>query len=63
MCCYLAFYFLAGCSSGKAVDNAESYISTVDAMDIPDHVKLIGLGEATHGNVEFQELKKMYLKR
>lgn len=54
--------FLAGCSSGKAVDNAESYISTVDAMDIPDHVKLIGLGEATHGNVEFQELKKDVFK-
>ena len=48
---------LTGCS-GKAADNADSFISTVEAMDIPDGVKLIGLGEATHGNVEFQELKK-----
>lgn len=49
---------LTGCSNGKAVKDAESYTSTVEAMDIPDDVKLIGLGEATHGNVEFQELKK-----
>ncbi|WP_342567616.1 erythromycin esterase family protein [Psychrobacillus sp. FSL K6-4046] len=48
---------LTGCSS-KAADNAESFISTVEAINIPDGVKVIGLGEATHGNVEFQELKK-----
>ena len=49
---------LTGCSNGEAVDDAESYITEVEDMDIPDNVKLIGLGEATHGNIEFQKLKK-----
>lgn len=49
---------LAGCGNGKAVDEAEQYISAIERIDIPDDVKVIGLGEATHGNVEFQELKK-----
>lgn len=49
---------LIGCSNGEAVDDAESYITQVEDIDIPDNVKLIGLGEATHGNIEFQKLKK-----
>lgn len=50
---------LFGCESGSAaVDNADKYVATIEQIDIPDGVKVIGLGEATHGNVEFQELKK-----
>lgn len=50
---------LSGCSnSEKAFDDAEKYISSVEEMNIPDDVKIIGLGEATHGNVELQQLKK-----
>ncbi|WP_240613624.1 erythromycin esterase family protein [Pueribacillus theae] len=49
---------LSGCGGGEAVDEAGQYISTVEEIDIPDDVKVIGLGEATHGNIEFQELKK-----
>ncbi|WP_078433821.1 erythromycin esterase family protein [Metabacillus halosaccharovorans] len=49
--------FLSGCGKGEAIENADQYISTVDQMDIPDDVEVIGFGEATHGNVEFQELK------
>lgn len=50
--------FMSGCGKGEPLDNAEENISTVDTMNIPDDVKVIGLGEATHGNVEFQELKQ-----
>ena len=52
------FVLLSGCGRGEAVDEADQYISTIEQIDIPDHVKVIGLGEATHGNIEFQELKK-----
>lgn len=52
------FFLLSGCGTGEALDEADQYISTIDQIDIPDHVKVIGLGEATHGNVEFQQLKK-----
>lgn len=49
---------LFGCGTGETVAEANPYISTIEEIDIPDDVKIIGLGEATHGNVEFQELKK-----
>ena len=49
---------LIGCNRGTTVDESEQYISTVEQIDIPNDVKVIGLGEATHGNVELQELKK-----
>ena len=52
------FVLLAGCGRGEVVKEADQYISSIEQIDIPDHVKVIGLGEATHGNIEFQELKK-----
>lgn len=51
-------FLLAGCGTVEAVDKADQYISTIEQIDIPDNVKVIGLGEATHGNIEFQLLKK-----
>lgn len=47
---------LSGCSN-KGLDEAETYISSIEEMNIPDDVNIIGLGEATHGNIELQILK------
>jgi erythromycin esterase len=53
------FALLTGCgNNGQTLDNAGNYVSTIGAIDIPDRAKIIGLGEATHGNIELQELKK-----
>lgn len=50
---------LSACSNNdKVFDEAEKYISSVQEINIPDDVTIIGLGEATHGNVELQKLKK-----
>ncbi len=49
---------LTGCGRGEAIKDASTYTSTIEDIDIPDDVKIIGFGEATHGNVEFQSLKK-----
>lgn len=49
---------LSGCGNGETVEEVDQYISTIEEIDIPDDIKVIGLGEATHGNIEFQELKK-----
>lgn len=58
LCAAISFFLLlTGCGS-KAIDGAEQFAVEVDQIDIPDDVKIIGLGEATHGNIEFQELKK-----
>ncbi|MGN7941009.1 erythromycin esterase family protein [Virgibacillus sp. 6R] len=52
------FFLLVGCGRGKAIDDAAQYLSPVEKINIPENVKVIGFGEATHGNSEFQKLKK-----
>ncbi|QSB11377.1 erythromycin esterase family protein [Lysinibacillus fusiformis] len=49
---------LAGCGEGEVVKDASQYTSKIKEINIPDDVKIIGFGEATHGNIEFQTLKK-----
>jgi len=49
---------LVGWGKVEAVKDASKYTSAVENIDIPNDVKVIGFGEATHGNVEFQTLKK-----
>lgn len=49
---------LAGCGEGEAVKDASQYTSEIKEINVPDDVKIIGFGEATHGNIEFQTLKK-----
>jgi len=52
------FMLLSACGKGTALEDADRYLSTIEQIEIPDEVQVIGLGEATHGNVEFQQLKK-----
>lgn len=46
-------------STGEAanVDELQEYALPVETLSIPEEKKIIALGEATHGNVEFQRLK------
>ena len=56
----LYFYgYFGGFTKVKPVDNEEfaKYTGSISDITIPDSVRIIGLGEATHGNVEFQQLK------
>ena len=56
----LYFYgYFGGFTKVKPVDNEEfaRYTGSISDITIPDSVRVIGLGEATHGNVEFQRLK------
>lgn len=48
--------------ASKPIDEVGSYAMTVTDELINKDVKIIGLGEATHGNKEFQELKLDVLK-
>lgn len=50
---------LTGCGKGtQPIEGIESYVTEVSDIAIPEDVRIIGLGEATHGNVELQNLKK-----
>ena len=33
------FFLLSGCGTGKTVDGADQYTSTIEKIDIPDDIK------------------------
>ncbi len=53
------FSHFGGFGTGKCADTEEfaKYAGTVEDIAIPEQARVIALGEATHGNVEFQQLK------
>lgn len=55
----IVFMRFGGFSTGEAanVDELQEYALPVEALSIQEEKKIIALGEATHGNVEFQRLK------
>ena len=46
-----------GFGTGKSADTAEfaKYAGQVSDITIPEETRIIALGEATHGNAEFQQ--------
>ena len=48
--------------ASKKMDEVDAYALSVTDKLVERDVKIIGLGEATHGNKEFQELKLDVLK-
>ena len=57
---WVYFYgYFGGFTKVKPIDTEEfaKYSGDISDITIPDSVRVIGLGEATHGNVEFQQLK------
>lgn len=50
---------LTGCEKKmEKIEDFATYATSVQEIVIPEGVKVVALGEATHGNVEFQQLKK-----
>lgn len=47
----------------KEISDLGQYAKKIQDIKIDDQVEIIGLGEATHGNKEFQELKLDLLKK
>ena len=46
----------------RRIDGIDEVACMIDELTIPVNARVIGLGEATHGNAEFQELKLDVLK-
>ncbi|MBP1590809.1 MAG: erythromycin esterase family protein, partial [Oscillospiraceae bacterium] len=44
------------------IENFGSTVKAVESLTVPDNARIIALGEATHGNKEFQELKLSVFK-
>jgi len=50
-------------SSSRKLPEIEEVATTLDDMVIPEGIRVIGIGEATHGNAEFQTAKLEMLKK
>ena len=61
----LIFMHFGGFTTGKSADPAEfkAAAGTVGDITVPGNVSIVALGEATHGNAEFQALKLDVFKR
>ena len=57
MAAVTACSLLCGCGSANGNGLTEKYAKDVSELTIPDNIRVIGFGEATHGNADFQELK------
>lgn len=59
------FTYFGGFTTGKSLDVNEfkAYAKSVDEISIPQEFNIISLGEATHGNKEFQQLKLEVFKK
>jgi len=55
----LVFSHYGGFGTGKCADTEEfaKYAGTVSDITVPEQTRIVALGEATHGNAEFQQLK------
>ena len=53
----LSICFLASCTKAQPVIAIKNYISSVEKISVDHDIKIVGLGEATHGNSELQTLK------
>lgn len=58
---FVAFIFMrfGGFGTGETANPEEfaAYAQPVENISVPENVRIIALGEATHGNAEFQALK------
>ena len=55
--CLCVSMFLLGCKSTVIKADTKPLITDISTICVPEKVKVVGLGEASHGNREFQELK------
>lgn len=49
-------------SARKNISDIEDYGKAVSEINLDDNIEVVGLGEATHGNADFQDLKLEVLK-
>ena len=53
------FSYFGGFGTGRCADTAEfkKYARSISQISVPPQARVVALGEATHGNAEFQQLK------
>lgn len=55
---FVCIFAFPVCPQAKGTMGISEYVQPFDTIQVKDNVKIVGLGEATHGNKEFQQLKR-----
>lgn len=63
ICALIFFYRTDACSPDKKMTGIEAVAQDFSAFVIPSDVRVVGIGEATHGNREFQLAKKYVFEK
>lgn len=58
-----AWIYVPQIKAAKRVDDVDAYAALVEALTVREGAGIIALGEATHGNAEFQRLRRDVLER
>lgn len=59
---FLVYLFVPAMTANRKIKNFADYAQEIDSIVVPE-VTITALGEATHGNVEFQEMKLEVFKQ
>lgn len=59
----MAMIKLPAKTAEKKIADIEKYAESVENFKVPENAVIVGIGEATHGNVEFQMLKLTVLQK
>lgn len=60
---YFIIFNYAKWKSSKKINELDKYVDKVDNINLEENINIVALGEATHGNKEFQELKLEIFKQ
>ena len=58
-----AWIYVPQIKAAKRIDDVDAYAAPVEALTVREGAGIIALGEATHGNAEFQRLRRDVLER
>ena len=63
MAAAMSMTLLAGCGGKSLTEEELSFCQTdIGTLTAPDHVKIVGLGESSHGASEYQQMKAEVFK-
>lgn len=57
---FSVLFLLGGsqCIKADEISDFDEYVTDIDDLSVPEGTRIVALGEATHGNREFQQLKR-----
>lgn len=59
----IVIFAVSGCSTNEKNKDFKDYVTPISSISIPNDAVIIGIGEATHGNKEFVQIRQAVLEK